>query len=276
MKAKPRPLFVPTRHPDELPEAPPELLTELRKDTPTGTRALSQIHPHPNPSRTLDPRHVLDLARSIAALGLIHPLVIDVEDVVIAGSHRYAALVVLATPHADRYTRLVELAPAAAGIEWQADALEFPGAERLDFYRVPVRVLPLSQREAPDEAWRAEVAENERRRDYSPKEVRALAERLKEQGYKIAAGRYVSGERALPVIAALVGKSERQVRRLLSMDLDATPGKLSRPDGQIAELAKKLGARIEDFKKKHHREITHPEHRVLADALRIFERLARK
>jgi ParB family chromosome partitioning protein len=276
---KPRPLAVPQRHPAEAPEAnTPDLLDQIRHETPTGTRALVSIHQHPNPSRTLDPRHVLDLARSIAALGLIHPLVIDIEDVVIAGSHRYAALAVLATPHADRYGKLVELVPAAAGIEWQTDALDFPGAEQLDFHRIPVRVLPLSQRTQPDEAWRAEVAENERRRDYSPKEVKGLALKLLEQGYKMQKGRNVHAPRALPVIAALIGRSERQVKRLLAQaeNPDAEPKKHNGPNVPIWETAGKLKVRIEEFKKKHHKEITGPEHRALEVALKVFERLARK
>lgn len=171
----------------------------------------------------MDPRHVVDLARSIGALGLIHPLVLDVEDVVVAGSHRYAALRILATAPPERADLLAALCPSAypgtlAPLAEPLDLLAVaPGV--LDFSRLPVRVLPLSISKNPDEAWRAEVAENEQRRDYSAPEVRALAARLKEQGYHYTRNKWAPSEkRMLPVLVALIGKSERHVRRILTTD----------------------------------------------------------
>ncbi len=277
-KLKPRPLQVPLRLATDSPEAPPELLTDLRMDTPTGERSLDSIHPHPNPSRSLEPRHVVDLARSIAALGLIHPLVVGVEDGVVAGSHRYAALQILATPPPDRGSLLARLCPAGSAKDLLALAGEpvqllavAPGV--LDFTRIPVRVLPLAISKSPDAAWRAEVAENERRKDYKPSEVRALAERLREQGYTLAHGGAHRAPSALPVLSALIGRSDRHVRRLLK----ANDGVAIEPGGKRSDVRLEAGAiagRLRKLKLKAASELNDGEHRSLEKAIAALERLA--
>ena len=262
-----------------LPEASrADLLAEIRHDTPTGTRDLQALHPHPNPTRGLDPRHLVDLARSIGALGLIHPLVVDVEDVVVAGSHRYAALRLLATPPGERVALFAALCPTAfpGTLAPLAEPVQLlavaPGA--VDFLRVPVRVLPLSMAKNPDDAWRAEVAENEQRRDYAPSEIKKLAETLKAQGYHISHDRWNTESRALPVLAALVGKSERQIRRILK-----TPDKplqVARPSGRTklaADAASALRA-VEKLKLTHAKHIGAGDHTTLNRAVDVLKRLA--
>jgi ParB family chromosome partitioning protein len=200
-----------------------DLLASVRNDTPTATRALPALHPHPSPSRSLDPKHVVALAHSIAALGLIHPLVIDIDNVLIAGSHRYAALTLIASAPEDRLACLWELCkpPIPVPAKLAEELLEglqgvAVNPATIDFDRLPVRILPLSHKDNPEDVWQAEVAENERRRDYSRDEIKGLAERLRAQGYKFGKGRPTEGERpALPVLSAVLGKSERQIQRLL-------------------------------------------------------------
>lgn len=278
-KLKARPLQVPLRLAVDSPEAPPELLEDLRMDTPTGVRSLALIHPHPNPSRALDPRHVVDLARSIGALGLIHPLVIDVDDVVIAGSHRYAALRILATPPPDRPALLATLCPKGAATELTAltEPVQLLAVSlgAVDFGSIPVRVLPLSQRKTPDEAWRAEVAENERRRDYKPSEVRALAQRLREQGYRFAKGRVREGERlALPLLSSVFGVSTRHIRRIMA----AEDGAVIDPKDNRTDVRKEASAianRLRKIKARATKELTDLEHRAVEKAIAALERLAR-
>lgn len=277
-KLKPRPLQVPLRLAVDSPEAPPELLTDLRMDTPTGVRSLTLLHPHPNPSRTLNPRHLVDLARSIAALGLIHPLVIDVEDVVIAGSHRFAALKLLATPPPDRPALLATLCPRGPAQELEAltEPVQLLAVSLgvVDFGSIPVRVVPLSQSKSPDEAWRLEVAENERRRDYKPSEVRALAERLREQGYRFTKGRAREGEQpALPLLSSVIGVSTRHVRRLLA----AEDGNVIDPKDQRTDVRKEASAianRLKKIKLRAAKELTDLEHRAVEKAVAALERLA--
>lgn len=228
----------------------------------------------------MDPRHVVDLARSIGALGLIHPLVLDVEDVVVAGSHRYAALRILATAPPERADLLAALCPSAypgtlAPLAEPLDLLAVaPGV--LDFSRLPVRVLPLSISKNPDEAWRAEVAENEQRRDYKPSEVRGLAERLREQGYHYTRNKWAPTEkRMLPVLVALVGKSERHVRRMLTTD---TPARVERPNvrTKMATDADRLAKAILVFRAAYAQPLTDTSgHRTVDRMLALLETLSK-
>lgn len=279
-KTKPRVLLVPNHHPADSPEAPPELLEFVRLDTPTGERSLATIHPHPNPTRALDPRHLVDLARSIGALGLIHPLVIDVEDVVVAGSHRYAALRLLATPPPDRVALLAALCPTAypGTLAPLAEPVQLlavsPGV--VDFMRIPVRVLPLSMAKNPDDAWRAEVAENEQRRDYKPAEVKQLARRLEAQGYTMRKGGRLDPLRVLPVLSALVGKSDRQIRRIL---LAADASEDNRSDVRLpkrTKLAMDASATLKAMEKlkAHGKVIGEGDHNTINRALEMLRRLA--
>lgn len=202
------------------PEASREdLLASVRNDTPTSTRALAALLPHPSPSRSLDPKHVVALAHSLAALGLIHPLVIDIDNVLVAGSHRYAALTLIASPPADRLACLWELCklPTPVPAKLRDELLEglkevAVNPESIDFDRLPVRILPLSHKDNPEAVWQAEVAENERRRDYSRDEIRGLAERLRAQGYKFGKG--PPNRRRTPSLAC----AERRVGQVRAPD----------------------------------------------------------
>ena len=146
-------------------------------------------------TRPLDPIHVEQLAESIAVLGLIEPLVVDIKGVLLAGAHRKSAI-----------AQIQELAPDAYSTQFPEDM-------------APVRVMPFDADKEPDLALQVEISENEKRRDYTPTEIRALAERLRESGYTDMPGRPAKGERRLrPAIEVIVGKSLRQVRRILNED----------------------------------------------------------
>ena len=145
-----------------------------------------QPRPHGN-TRDIDQEHVESLAESVAALGLLEPLVVDKSGYLIAGAHRLAAIKLL--DEQGRWT----------------------GA-------VPVRMLEaLDADKDPHGALAAEVAENEKRRDYTRQEILALAAKLKKAGFKTTRGRPRAGEKALvPMLAAVVGKSRRRVEQVLS------------------------------------------------------------
>jgi hypothetical protein len=279
-KLKARPLQVPLRLATDSPEAPPELLTDLRMDTPTGERSLVLLRPCLAPSRPLNPRHIVDLARSICAFGLIEPLAIDVEDTVVAGSHRLAALQILATPPPERGALLARLCPHGSAKELLALAGEpvqglMPAPGVLDLTRIPCRILPWSSSAKPDEAWRVQVAENERRRDYKPSEVRALAERLRAQGYRFGKGAPKEGERlAGPVLSALIGVSARHVRRLLAAEDGAV---IDPADGRtdVRKEASAIAGRLRKIKLRAAAELSDGEHRAIEKAVAALEKLAR-
>lgn len=76
--------------------------------------------------------------------------------------------------------------------------------------------MPIDATREKQRAFEIEASENEKRRDYTATEVRQLLERLKALGYRTGSGRPKKHEKpATPLLAAVVGKSERQVWRLL-------------------------------------------------------------
>ena len=155
---------------------------------------LDQFRSGPLRTRDLNHKHVLSLAESIAAIGLIHPPAVDRMDRLLAGAHRLAALGWLQENQLKRFLEL------------------FPDG-------VPVWRMDLNADSDVDLALAVEISENERRRDYLPAEIMKLAERLKAAGFHYAAegGRPRSDDRPLmPALEIIVGKSVRQLRRILN------------------------------------------------------------
>lgn len=149
---------------------------------------LHEIKPRPGPSaRSLNSRHVEALAWSIRALGLLEPLVVDRFGYLLAGGHRLAAI-----------QQLHELG------EWTEP--------------VPVRILTeLEVHRNPRQALLIELAENDKRRDYTKEEIRELAERLRLAGFCHNPGRPRANEpRLLPALEAAVGKSRRRLQQILN------------------------------------------------------------
>ena len=155
---------------------------------------LDQFATRPGRTRDINRKHVVALAQSIAAVGLIHPPAVDRMDRLLAGAHRLAALLWLREHAADRFREL------------------FPSG-------VPVWRMDLNADSDVDLALAVEISENERRRDYRPAEIQKLAERLKAAGFRYAAegGRPRTDDRPLmPALEIIVGKSVRQLRRILN------------------------------------------------------------
>jgi len=175
-------------------------------------------------TRDLNAKHVIALAESIAALGLIHPPVVDRHYRLLAGAHRLAALGWL---EANAHLRFQELFPDG----------------------VPVWRMDLNADSDVDLALAVEISENEQRRDYLPAEILKLAERLQTAGFRYAAegGRPKGDDRPLmPALEVIVGKSVRQLRRILH---PAAPKK-TRTYDLVSELkafleqTERLGARL--------------------------------
>ena len=157
------------------------------------TIALEEIKERQIDTRPISDEHVASLSESIAALGLIEPIVIDRTGRLLAGAHRLASVRLLKKDNSETYNK------------------HFPD------HAIPVRIMPFDAEKEPNRALDCEVAENEHRRDYTVKEVRALAERLKAAGYLATRGRPQTGEKALvPALQVIVGKSRRTLTRYLA------------------------------------------------------------
>ncbi len=175
---------------------------------------LGKILERTSDTRSLREQHVTELADSIAVLGLLEPLVVDSRGRILAGGHRKAAIYLLKERDPLVYSQL------------------FPGE------LVPVRVIDFDAEAEPDRALQVEIAENEKRRDYTVAEARSLAERLRAAGYVDVKGRPTKGEKALrPALEVIVGKSLRTVRRYLNEEAESvTSDRLSATEGSQASL----------------------------------------
>lgn len=158
-----------------------------------GNLPLSRIRPRAEDTRPLRDSHVKELAESIGALGLIEPLVVDLKGVLLAGGHRLGAIQILKETNFDLYQ------------------LHFPDD------LVPVRVMPFDGGAEPERSLQVELAENEKRVNYSRDQIERLSERLRSLNYRETRGRPKEGEKALgPALAVAIGVSTRYVRKILS------------------------------------------------------------
>ncbi len=188
-------------------------------------------------TRPLNAKHVLDLAESIAVLGLLEPLVIDMEGHLLAGGHRLAAIQLLAISDDQQRAQLFmeradlksdrtdDESKKGKSSAWDELTNRVSGLPRLDkklesMESVAVLVVDVGSRVGDDKGKRAlaiELAENNVRRSYSAQEIRDLAERLKKAGYKASVGRPKAGETsAITVLQAAVGKSKRTIERIIA------------------------------------------------------------
>lgn len=188
---------------------------------------LSRIRPRAEDTRPLREQHVKDLAESIGALGLIEPLVVDLKDVLLAGGHRLAAIEVLKETNFDLYQ------------------LHFPDD------LVPVRVMLFDADVEPERSLQVELAENEKRVNYSRDQIERLAERLRSLNYRETRGRPKEGEKALgPALAVAIGVSTRYVRRVLSEKRGEEAGAENRnsvPIFQKLKVLRKIEAALEEL-----------------------------
>lgn len=180
------------------------LVQAEQERTQKAVLSLTQIQNRTTNTRQLRDAHVKQLAESIAELGLIEPLVVDNRGCLLAGGHRKAAIEYLKQHKFDIYQKY--------------------------FYDdlIPVRMMGFSAEGNPELALQIEISENEKRRDYTPSEVRALAERLRKAGYVDSPGRPKKGEKRLrPALEIIIGKSLRSVRRYLTEEKPVHNGQVS-------------------------------------------------
>jgi ParB family transcriptional regulator, chromosome partitioning protein len=169
-----------------------QLLAAEAARSPVGNAThlpLDKIIDRLSDTRQIKPAHAAKLAESIAAIGLINAIAVDNQGRLLAGGHRRAAI--------------ASLTPDVLA-QWFAAG-------------IPVRMFDFDAALEPDKALAVEASENEQRLNYTPAEVRELADRLTAQGYRRAAGKPKKGEKALtPALALIVGVSTRTIERHLN------------------------------------------------------------
>lgn len=209
------------------------------------TLKLEQIKNREADTRPIHLPHVEALADSIAVLGLLEPLVVDLRNRLLAGGHRLNAIKILKKHDFKAYQ------------------------QHFTDDMVQVRIMPFDAEEDPDLALQVEVAENEHRRDYTPTEVRTLAERLQKQGYKRLKGRPGKNEKSLmQALAFVVNKSKRTVERYLQEDINDTEKSATSValSGEQAAL-RKCYKNLQSLQKALPEEIETPKRQSLAKKL---------
>lgn len=210
-----------------------------REQARRGTLPLAAIHPRPGgDSRPLKPGHILNLAESIAAVGLVEPPTVDRGGHLLAGAHRLAALRLLALPdvedRAEMWLNLACLNKDRLTEKQKIEVERLKALSPLKMEEVPVMVLPFDASEDPARALAIETSENTQRRSYSKDEILTLAQRLRDAGFVEREGRPRAGEKALrPALSIVLGKSANTVRRWLGV-LDDAPKTC--PNGQVLKM----------------------------------------
>jgi ParB family transcriptional regulator, chromosome partitioning protein len=186
---------------------------------------LSKIQPRAEDTRPLKDSHVANLIESIGALGLIEPLVVDLKGVLLAGGHRLAAIQLLKATDPDLFYQ------------------HFP--EDL----VPVRAMSFDSEADPERSLQVELAENEKRVNYSRDQIERLAIRLRSLNYRDTPGRPKEGEKALgPALAVAIGVSTRYVRKVLRGSTnDARETRNSVPSFSRMKTLQKIEAALEEL-----------------------------
>jgi ParB family chromosome partitioning protein len=178
-----------------------------------------QVRPRTDNTRPARASHVVALAESIAAAGLVQSPAVDKAHRLIAGLNRLEACRLLMTPTKDRQGFAKGLQDWDDELGARVAALPDPRRlpEPLNAGKLPVRVLTeLDAHEDPAAALAAEAAENTARANYTPAEIRDLAKRLRAAGYREIVGRPKKGEKALrPALELVLGQSASTVRRIL-------------------------------------------------------------
>lgn len=217
-------------------------------------RTLRDIKPRPSgATRNLDPYHVLDLADSIATLGLLQPIAIDKHNNLVAGEHRLEACRLLDIENSEgrrsHWTQLISSTDKVIKISDENDVQEritnLNHEEYIKRYpdrQISVQVLQFDSEKEPESALAAETAENEKRQNYNKEEILNLAKKLKKAGFiEPPKGRPKKGEKSLKrALTVISGKSFRQIQRDLEIKKSTTHDVLFDEAKELKKVSKIL------------------------------------
>lgn len=218
---------------------------------------LEQIRVRDDAVRPVNEAHALDLALSIAAVGLIHFPVVNTSNELLAGGQRRAAIELLqafssmadadirrmyaafATPD-DDIDGQPALTDEQVALLKQAWSRHF--ARGVPVHRIDTSALPVAA-----QALTIESIENEKRLDFSKADLAVIVDKLRTAGFRDRAGRPRAGERTLASeLEAITGKSRRTVFRLLEdlrSEATSTPNERG-PSETSRALARQLAEHL--------------------------------
>lgn len=210
---------------------------------------IAKVQPRANTDlRELRPAHVVDVAATICGSGLLHPIAVDSRYRLVAGKHRLAAFQLLSGLKAcrdiDSRLKLLDtvVGQEGAGAKLKDELAALDVAKYEEKHPggvIPCRLMPYDSEKEPGLAVVAEAIENFEREGYTPKEVKEIATRLQDYGYVDVSGRPSNSQKPLkPALAMIVGKSLRQVQRMLKKADGDTPS--AKPASPLPALLRSL------------------------------------
>jgi ParB family chromosome partitioning protein len=208
------------------------------------TLPLEAIADRPSSIRKVNPTEAMKRAVSIAELGLLQNLVVDRDNVLIAGDHRRSALQILKDVAGDADKAAHALVDAGLvskdtglgdpALVAMADLLARGWSKHGFANGVKVQVLDVSFATDPTRARLAEIAENEQRHNFSAEEVKAARELLLASGFTEVKARPRKGE--VPVMSALermFSASRKTIIKLLSEPSTPAPAPAPSPTADL-------------------------------------------
>lgn len=232
--------------------------SEPFRPSPAGMREaveLHQIRPRAHATtRAVRPPKVVEFAESIAALGLLQPILLDARNRLLAGAHRHAALQLLAV--VDAHER-VELAVKMFSLDVsgkQTEALldQIRGLDASAFNRwfahgIPVLRSHVDSATDAASALAVEVAENEKRINYNRDEINGLYQRLLAAGFVDRSGRPRIGEKSAKIaLQHILGRSLATVKRALDREIsDRTTDSETSSNDPVLQKVEREAHRLE-------------------------------
>ena len=204
--------------------------------------------------RPLNPGHSLELAESIAAVGLLQFIVVDENLRLLAGGHRLNAIRLLREVAQMSESEVREIFERGKDPERlsKSEIATLKNAYEVHFKEgVVVRVLPTSGFAASEVRLQVEAIENEKRLDFSKDELAEIVSRLQAAGYRDTVGKPKVGQKVLSrELGRIMGKSRRTVFRLLhelrTGEKASERRKVSPAMEALAEeISEKLGTKVQ-------------------------------
>lgn len=179
---------------DEPGDQQPDPIALKAEPTTVDTVQLDHIRAWSHAIREPDAPQTNTLRQSIRDHGLLEPLVVDAKNVLIAGSHRLAAIKDLRDSDPAIYKK------------------RFPGG------KVPVNRLAFDADDFPIEAIAASVAENQKRQALDPAAIQRIKQHLQNNlAIHFGPGRPKNGQRpASAILSEAFKRSPRQIRAVLA------------------------------------------------------------
>lgn len=198
-------------------KTPPVGGTRVPHPSTDTTIAIDDIKEMPAYTRDLRDDHVQVLLASIAAHGLEQPVVLYGDNMLVAGRHRYRALLALRDKDPGLFERI------------------FPGG------LIRAVAFDLGPEPDPIDVLALEVNENTARQDFSDDEVAKVVKVLLGRGFTNKRGKPGPNDRPIgPELMRVFGMSERTMRRVVRV---ATHGTREKPKPTGAGTAQADGAK---------------------------------